>query len=167
MKTLIYNHLQTPAGVMTLVSDESYLYAAYWGKLNKDQLINIFKTQDIFFSTCKIINEAKNQLTDYFKHKLQNFKLPLKFCYGTDFQKNAWKELEKIPYGQTLSYSSQATKIGHPKAFRAVGSANSKNPFSIIIPCHRVIGLNGKLTGYAGGLNTKGFLLKHEGFNSL
>ncbi|MCC8169988.1 MAG: methylated-DNA--[protein]-cysteine S-methyltransferase, partial [Oscillospiraceae bacterium] len=82
--------------------------------------------------------------------------------HGTDFQRRVWSELLKIPYGETRSYGQIAASIGNPKASRAVGSANNKNPIAIVIPCHRVIGANGSLTGYAGGLDIKSFLLETE-----
>lgn len=108
-----------------------------------------------------IAQECIEQLTEYFSHQRQDFNLPLS-PQGTTFQKLAWSALQSIPYGQTTSYGEQAKNIGKIKAVRAVGTANSKNPIAIIIPCHRVIGKNGKLTGYAGELWRKEWLLKHE-----
>lgn len=98
-----------------------------------------------------IIKQAAKQLDEYFNQKRKSFDLPLKI-EGTDFQKKVWKALQKIPYGKTSSYGELAKTIGSPKASRAVGMANNKNPISIIIPCHRVIGADGTLVGYAGGL---------------
>lgn len=103
-----------------------------------------------------------NQLDEYFRGERKNF--DLKFDLGgTDFQKKVWNQLRKIPFGKTVSYLEVAQKINNPKAVRAVGQAIGKNPVAIIIPCHRVIGSNGKLTGYAGGMWRKEWLLKHEG----
>lgn len=102
------------------------------------------------------------QLNEYFEGKRQNFDLELSPC-GTPFQRSVWQELQKIPYGQTVSYSFIAQKIGNPKGSRAVGMANNKNPIPIIIPCHRVIGKNGTLTGFGGGLDIKRYLLDLEG----
>ncbi len=109
----------------------------------------------------KITDLAKEQLTDYFAGQRKDFDLPLD-PQGTDFQQQVWQALLTIAYGQVASYSDMAQSINNPKAVRAVGAANGKNPISIIIPCHRVIGANGTLTGYAGGLERKQWLLQHE-----
>ncbi len=105
--------------------------------------------------------EVVRQLKDYFDGKLLAFDLPLD-PEGSEFQKKVWKEVAKIPFGKTISYQDLAKKVGDPKAFRAVGGANGKNPLSVIIPCHRVIGANGRLTGYEFGLWRKKWLLEHE-----
>lgn len=105
---------------------------------------------------------AKQQLADYFAGKRRDFDLPLAF-EGTDFQKLVWRQLLTIPYGQIISYQDLAKEIGKPDAVRAVGAANGQNPIAIIAPCHRVIGSDGHLTGYGGGLWRKEWLLKHEG----
>jgi len=105
---------------------------------------------------------TKQQLADYFAGKRQEFDLPLAFD-GTDFQKLVWQQLLTIPYGRIISYQDLANEIGKPDAVRAVGAANGQNPISIIAPCHRVIGSDGHLTGYGGGLWRKEWLLKHEG----
>jgi methylated-DNA-[protein]-cysteine S-methyltransferase len=107
------------------------------------------------------LNEACCQLDEYFKGKRQSFDLRLSLK-GTEFQRRVWNELMSIPYGKTVTYRDIAIKLGNPHAVRAVGNANGKNPVSIIVPCHRVIGSSGKLTGYAGGLERKAWLLKHE-----
>lgn len=101
------------------------------------------------------------QLQEYFQKKRKEFQIPVK-PVGTDFQRLVWKALREIPYGQVVSYKDIAQKIGNPKAYRAVGMANNKNPIAIIIPCHRVIGKDGSLTGYAGGLDLKKYLLDLE-----
>lgn len=106
-------------------------------------------------------SEAVLQLNEYFSGKRKDFKLPLAPA-GTDFQQKVWKALMDIPYGTTTSYGELAKRIGRPKASRAVGAANGQNPVAIVIPCHRVIGSNGKLTGYAGGLHRKEALLNLE-----
>lgn len=105
---------------------------------------------------------ARRELDAYFAGDLRRFTVPLA-PRGTDFQRRVWKALTEIPFGQTRSYGQQAAMIGQPTAVRAVGSANGKNPIGIIVPCHRVIGANGTLTGYAGGLHNKELLLKLEG----
>ncbi|WP_346933715.1 methylated-DNA--[protein]-cysteine S-methyltransferase [Clostridium sp.] len=113
----------------------------------------------------EILKEAIKQLDEYFNGTRRDFDIECE-VQGTEFQKNAWKALMKIPYGETWSYKQQAIQIGNEKATRAVGNANSKNLISIIIPCHRVIGANKSLTGYAGGLNRKQWLLEHEKGNT-
>lgn len=108
-----------------------------------------------------LIKEAKNQLDEYFAGNRKGFNLPLKSS-GTEFQQKVWKALQEIPYGETRSYSEIAEAIGNQKAARAVGLANNRNPISIFIPCHRVIGKNGRLVGYGGGLHIKELLLNLE-----
>ncbi len=107
------------------------------------------------------IEETKRQLSAYFDGTLQDFSLPL-FTPGTPFQQEVWQQLSTIPYGQTRSYKEQAEILGNPKAIRAVATANGMNRLAIIIPCHRVIGADGGLVGYAGGLARKKWLLDHE-----
>ena len=116
-------------------------------------------------ATCQdtpLLLEAKRQLEEYFAGLRAAFSLPLA-PEGTDFQKAVWRELENIPYGETRTYGQIARALGNPKASRAVGMANHKNPVAIMIPCHRVIGADGSLTGYAGGLDIKETLLRLEG----
>ena len=108
-----------------------------------------------------IIDKTVSQLTEYFEGKRQTFDLPLS-PIGTSFQQNVWKQLQQISYGITCSYLDIAKSLGDPNAIRAVGAANGKNPIAIVIPCHRVIATNGKLTGYAGGLWRKEWLLNFE-----
>ena len=107
------------------------------------------------------MKECMRQLTEYFKGRRQKFSIPL-ILEGTDFQKAVWRQLQKIPFGETASYGDVARAIGNPKAFRAVGNANNKNPSPVIIPCHRVIGSDGKLVGFGGGIWRKEWLLDHE-----
>ena len=108
-----------------------------------------------------VFKTARQQLDAYFAGELTDFDLPLSLA-GTEFQQRVWKKLCEIPYGKTWSYAQLAGKIGNPKASRAVGLANGRNPIPIIVPCHRVIGANGTLTGYGGGLPRKHWLLAHE-----
>jgi methylated-DNA-[protein]-cysteine S-methyltransferase len=105
--------------------------------------------------------DIRTQLTDYFAGRLRQFDLPHRLS-GTPFQQHVWRELEQIPFGTTVTYSELAHRIGSPTAFRAVGNANGRNPLSIIVPCHRVIGAHGDLTGYAGGTDKKQWLLAWE-----
>lgn len=110
----------------------------------------------------KFIFETKKQLNEYFKKERQNFNLNL-ITEGTEFEKEVWSQLLNIPYGFTTNYGNIAAKLGNKKLAQAVGHANGKNPIAVIIPCHRVIGSNNNLTGYAGGIERKKWLLKHEG----
>jgi len=147
-------------------------------RIYNQKICNLFIAEDdgvicnIFFNKEKIfkdyeeretplIKKTIKQLDEYFNKKRKTFDLPLDLK-GTEFQKKVWEELLKIPFGKTLSYGQLAAKTGNPKASRAVGMANNRNPIPIIIPCHRVIGSDGSLTGYAGGLELKKFLLEHE-----
>ncbi len=108
-----------------------------------------------------VIEEAARQLDEYFRRERKSFDVPLLFV-GTDFQKSVWRQLLDIPYGQTTSYGAMAARLGIPKAVRAVANANGANAISIIAPCHRVIGSDGSLTGYGGGLDAKTYLLRLE-----
>ncbi|MDM5188272.1 methylated-DNA--[protein]-cysteine S-methyltransferase [Bacillus sp. DX4.1] len=109
-----------------------------------------------------IVEQCITELDEYFQQKRTEFTVPLQ-AVGTSFQKNVWDALYTIPYGKSASYLDIAEQVGNIKAVRAIGGANSRNPISIIVPCHRVIGKSGKLVGYAGGLWRKEWLLKHEG----
>ena len=109
----------------------------------------------------QMLEILKKQLNEYFNRERREFNLPLLFG-GTDFQKNVWEELCRIPYGKTVTYSQIAERTGHPAAVRGIGGAVGANPISIIVPCHRVVGKEGSLTGYAGGLDIKSFLLDLE-----
>lgn len=112
-------------------------------------------------SDCELLLQCRQQLEDYFSGKSTVFDLPLN-PQGTEFQKKVWTELLTIPNGQTITYAQLALRLGDPKLVRAVGTANGRNPLAIVIPCHRVIGAGNKLTGYAGGLHRKLWLLEHE-----
>lgn len=135
----------------------------YVGEENSSLVfISLSKPQiQISFNPTPCLNKAVSQLNEYFNSKRTSFDLPLNLK-GTKFQTKVWQALLSIPYAQTVSYQDIALKIGNPKAVRAVGAANAKNPLAIVIPCHRVIGKNGKLTGYNGGLSVKEFLLNLE-----
>jgi methylated-DNA-[protein]-cysteine S-methyltransferase len=109
-----------------------------------------------------LLLRTAEQLREYFAGQRSDFDLPLDGSQGTDFQQEVWRALQTIPYGETCSYSALAQKIGRPKAIRALGAANGRNPLSIIVPCHRVIAANGDLQGYAGGLENKRYLLDLE-----
>lgn len=150
MEKLYYGYYKSPIGILRIVVDESSLVAL---DFNEDE-----KKQSDEHS---YIKEVKNQLDEYFKGTRELFDLNIKIN-GTDFQNKVWNELTKIPYGETISYKELATRIGNDKACRAVGNANNKNKISIVIPCHRVVGSNKKLVGYAGGLEKKEWLINHE-----
>ena len=130
---------------------------------NGNAITSLVKTNEKFWRTddLPIIVKLKKELDEYFVGKRKVFDLPLKFN-GTKFQEQVWDALLKIPYGETKTYKDIATAVGNYKASRAVGMANNKNNIIILIPCHRVIGSNGKLVGYAGGLETKEYLLNLE-----
>lgn len=145
-------YFASPVGMLKIITDDTQILGL---DFSNDTITQSDKVESTVAQTCI------DQLTEYFDHRRQEFNLPLS-PEGTHFQKLAWSALQKIPYGETTSYGEQAKNIGKVKAVRAIGSANSKNPIAIIIPCHRVIGKNGKLTGYAGELWRKEWLLKHE-----
>ncbi len=132
--------------------------------LELDHLVSIqFIEQNSSPSSAKnpLLQEVEKQLLAYFEGKLQHFDLPLK-PIGTDFQLRVWKELQNISYGKTISYLQLAEQLGDIKIIRSAGTANGKNPIPIVIPCHRVIGVNGKMIGYSGGITNKKWLLQHE-----
>lgn len=158
MPKLSYVFILSPVGQLKLIANETALVAVLWESDKPNRVLLGEMTEDQDHS---ILKDAHQQLQAYFQGKLDQFDLPLEF-YGTEFQKKVWAELLKIPYGETRSYLDIATALNNPKAVRAVGAANGKNPISIIAPCHRVIGKNGKLVGFAGGLDVKDQLLKLE-----
>ncbi len=126
-----------------------------------DDDIGNAQIEDTAVNETSLLREAGKQLQQYFEGSRKDFDLPL-LPAGTEFQENVWKVLQTIPYGTTLSYKQVAERVGSPKAARAVGMANNRNPIAIFIPCHRVIGSNGKLVGYGGGLHIKEYLLNME-----
>lgn len=123
--------------------------------------ISIADRADVPESISPALEQACQQLREYFEGRRTRFELNLDL-QGTDFQKTVWKALLEIPYGQTLSYMDLARRLGDPLAIRAVAAANGKNPLWVVVPCHRVVGSDGSLTGYAGGLHRKKWLLNHE-----
>lgn len=155
-QTRFYSFMPSPIGELLLVSDGAALTGVYMqNHLHWDGLQPHWRRDD------HRLREARRQLQAYFAEELKVFELPLAL-HGTGFQRSVWQELLKIPYGQTTSYGELAGRLGQPKASRAVGLANGRNPISIIVPCHRVVGANGTLTGYGGGLPRKRWLLDHE-----
>ena len=141
-------------GNIFIKTDENYVY-----NINIIDISSINKNFE--YKKNIIIEEVIKQLEEYFNGKRKTFELPINLK-GTEFQKKVWNELQEIPYGQTRTYKDIAIKIGNPNASRAIGNANNKNPIAIIIPCHRVIGSNSKLVGYAGGIDKKFKLLELE-----
>jgi len=160
---LNYDTVESPVGTLYLVADEKTLHGLVfepmWPALKK-------RFKNLRQGRTPVIMKAKKQLAEYFNKKRTAFDLPMAL-HGTTFQNKAWVALSEIPFGQTRSYKQQATAMRAPKAVRAVGSANGKNPFCIILPCHRVVGSNGALTGFGGGLPAKKFLLELERAYSL
>ena len=145
---------ESPIGVIEIIGTNEAISSILFSE--EDKMVNF--SQD---ETPPVLTECYTQLDEYFKGDRRDFSFSYQF-EGTDFQKTVWKALIDIPYAEIGSYKDIAVSIGNDKAIRAVGSANGKNKLSIVIPCHRIIGSNGKLTGYAGGLWRKEWLLQHE-----
>ena len=155
--------MSTPVGELTVVASPRGVRAVLWpNELAEPERLPLAADGDPAAS--KILASALRQLGEYFAGERRDFQLPLD-PVGTPFQVAAWLELRRIPYGATISYGEQARRLGDVKKSRAVGAANGRNPISIIVPCHRVIGSNGALTGFAAGLDAKGWLLRHESGN--
>lgn len=150
MRMTSYN---SPIGRILIIEDGSAITHLYFSDETSPA--------NVFFEETALLKEAGVQLNEYFTGKRKIFDLPIAPA-GTAFQLNVWRALQNIPYGQTRSYGQIARIVGNEKAGRAVGMANNKNPISIIIPCHRVIGFNGRLVGYRGGLDKKAYLLELE-----
>ena len=153
-----YCYFQSPIGLFRMGETGGFLTRADFVEQSPES--EHFQTDSISNSST-LLKDACRQLDEYFEGRRQKFDLALKL-HGTDFQRSAWESLLRIPYGETRSYLQQAESISNPRAIRAIGQANSRNPISIFIPCHRVIGKNGSLTGYAGGLDCKTHLLAME-----
>jgi methylated-DNA-[protein]-cysteine S-methyltransferase len=141
--------LETPLGVLSLSANDSALSAIHFGPLEHPVCPN------------GILENSSLQLSEYFAGKRKKFQIPLQIA-GTPFQYQVWQTLREIPYGQLISYAQLAQRLGNLSAIRAVATANGKNPIPIIVPCHRVIGSDGSLTGYSGGLDNKRFLIDLE-----
>ncbi len=149
---LATSYMESPIGILEITGSELGI-----SSLKRIEIDLLPEGSDV-----KILQSCKNQLKEYFNRERSSFDIKLDFSGHSDFYKQVWKELLKIPYGHTVSYSSIANAIENPDAVRAVGLANKYNPIAIIIPCHRVIGKNGDLTGYFYGLDTKRLLLELE-----
>jgi methylated-DNA-[protein]-cysteine S-methyltransferase len=155
-----FTHFESPIGRLLLTTDGTALTGCYMEPFRKAQSTDGWAED----ATVDPLAAAVRQLDEYFAGTRRDFDLPLAFR-GTPFQTRVWRELVEIPYGQTWSYGQLAKRIDKPSASRAVGLANGRNPISILVPCHRVIGADGSLTGYGGGLERKRWLLAHEGLH--
>ena len=151
MENIFKTTVETPIGYLELTTNQYYLLSV--------EFIANFNQSSVYQPD--ILKESVSQIDEYFKGLRKEFKLNLQPT-GTDFQIKVWEQVKKVPFGKTVSYLEIANQTGSKNNTRAVGLANGKNPIPIIIPCHRVIGVNGKLTGYAGGLEKKRWLLQHE-----
>jgi methylated-DNA-[protein]-cysteine S-methyltransferase len=152
--------IDSPVGELRLIAGDSCLRAILWGAEDAARLASINEA-DLVEGPSVVLDQAVAELEEYFAGTRREFDLPLD-PVGTPFQQSAWMVLRTIPYGRTMSYGEQARRLGDPNKARAVGAANGKNPLSIVVPCHRVIGSTGHLTGFGGGLEAKSWLLDHE-----
>ncbi len=154
-----FTTMPSPVGVLTLISTDHGLRAVLWPEDEGRVALPAAMHEQHDHPT---LTAARHQLEEYFEGSRRSFELPLDLR-GTEFQRATWQALADIPYGTTATYGEQAARIGRPRAVRAVGAANGRNPLSIVLPCHRVVGSNGSLTGFAGGLDSKWLLLRLEG----
>lgn len=156
--SIYYRHVQSPVGPLLLAASDAGLHAIEFDASQHP----VDRGDDWRPGDHSLLRAAETQLREYFEGTRHTFDLPLA-PGGTDFQQRVWHTLTTIPYGQTISYGELAARVGKPSASRAVGAANGRNPLPIVLPCHRVIGANGSLTGFGGGLPVKRFLLELEG----
>jgi methylated-DNA-[protein]-cysteine S-methyltransferase len=156
MKTMVQQFLSTPVGRLRLIANDHALVGIYFPEHRPAPSLEAVEVR-----SHEILDHAARELTEYFRGELTRFSTPLE-PIGTDFQKAVWLALRSVPFAETRSYGAIAQMLAKPKAVRAVGAANARNPLSIIVPCHRVIGASGAATGYAGGLKAKEWLLAHE-----
>ena len=154
---LTYDVQPSPIGRLVVASDGAAIVGVWMANAKPDD-----ETWMDRRGTDELIVEARAQLTAYFAGRLESFTLPLA-PNGTEFQRRVWSALREVPFGATISYAELARRVSNAAAVRAVGAANGRNPIPIIVPCHRVIGSNGSLTGFGGGLDRKRWLLQHEG----
>ena len=158
-KAYVAKTIGSPVGALTLIASSDGLAAILWENERPGRVRLDVAAAD---AEHPILRATERQLAEYFAGQRKAFDLTLDFA-GTDFQKKVWRALLTIPFGETRTYAQIARQIGRPKAVRAVGAANGRNPISIVAPCHRVIGSSGALTGFAGGLAAKAYLLRLEG----
>ena len=158
MKSQVYN---SPIGPLLIAEEDGHIVEISFMEADTRQKFRQSSQATLPDSDSPVIATCIAELDAYFAGNLQEFTVPIK-PVGTDFRRRVWAALMTIPYGQTISYKELARRIGQPTASRAVGGANNHNPISIIVPCHRVVGADGSLVGYGGGLSNKAFLLEHE-----
>ncbi len=151
MSDIYYDYYESPIGLVEVIGTSTNITSLCFVEVCKER-----------FESNTIVGKAISQVGEYFDSKRRKFEVDISFT-GTKFQEQVWQQLLTMPYGRLSSYQDIANAIGRPKAVRAVGGATGRNPISIIVPCHRIVGSNGKLTGYGGGLWRKEWLLKHEG----
>lgn len=152
--------IDSPVGPLTLVASNAGLRAVLWDD-DRETRVKLGSIDADLPDPAGVLVAAGNQLDEYFAGRRTTFDLPLAAA-GSAFQRSAWDALRTIPFGETVSYGEQARRMGDSRKARAVGAANGRNPISIIVPCHRVVGANGSLTGFAGGIENKAWLLDHE-----
>ena len=157
-----YDLVPSPVGDLMLLASDTHLTSVRFAPHADDAAARGWRRATGGTDADAILDLARAQLGDYFAGRITTFDLPLGPT-GTPFQTQVWRALREIPFGETISYGELARRIGDPKAMRAVGAANGRNPIPIIVPCHRVIGANGSLTGFGGGIERKRWLLAHEG----
>jgi len=158
VKTVFFSVMDSPVGPLLIAATENGLRSLQFHRGKKPQPA----TDEAWIESRERLQPYEEQINAYFRGDLREFTFELDLV-GTHFQKDCWRALLRIPYGKTCSYGDIAREIGRPKSFRAVGQANHDNPIAIVVPCHRVVGTNGMLTGYGGGLSTKEALLRLEG----
>lgn len=164
METITYLQHDTPIGPLRVAASPSGIRAVYMTDqrhVSDTPPPSWTAAGSGAFAQERLLDRARRQLDDYFAGRRTDFDLPLDVA-GTEFQRAVWRGLSAIGFGETISYGELARRIGHPKAVRAVGLANGRNPVSVVVPCHRVIGANGTMTGYGGGIERKRFLLAFE-----
>ena len=154
----LYTHMDSPVGPLLLAADDDGLLLIEFGTPRHP----VARGNDWREGSNDVLEQTRAQLNEYFEGSRRDFDLPLS-PRGTAFQRDVWQALQAIPYGETISYAELARRLGKPSAMRAVGAANGRNPLPIVVPCHRVIGADGSLTGFGGGLPTKHYLLTLEG----
>ncbi len=155
--TIASRTLETPVGVLRVTADDDGVRTIYWPhEASKVERIPVAER-----GSHRVLDDLEQQLDEYFRGERLEFDLPLA-PEGTPFQLAVWQVLRQIPYGATMTYGEQARRLGDPRKARAVGAANGRNPLSIVVPCHRVVGSNGHLTGFGGGIENKAWLLDHE-----
>jgi methylated-DNA-[protein]-cysteine S-methyltransferase len=159
-RQLARTSMASPIGELTILATDDAVVAIRWDHEPFDVRLTA-DVVDVEHGRHPVLDEAVRQLDEYFAGERLEFDLPLE-PNGTPFQRQAWTALRTIPYGETISYGEQAGRLGDRNKSRAVGAANGKNPIPIVVPCHRVIGANGHLTGFGGGLDVKAWLLQHE-----